>query len=107
IGIPHGTYTRLHTLTYGYLLRRPPAAERWLAALEAHVGRPDRVEMWQILSREFRHLRFCERAAAVRFLDRLIARHPRVLACDLGAIMLTWVWWFAPDTDVWRWLALL
>ncbi|MBX9579615.1 MAG: hypothetical protein K2X87_04840 [Gemmataceae bacterium] len=100
-----GPVTLLAALTAGYLLRRPPAADRWLAALDAHVDRPERAEAWQVLARDFGHLRQCDRAAAVRFLDRLFARHPAVLASEVGAVALTRVWWFAPEADVWRWLA--
>ena len=38
--LPYGAYYLLHALTYGYLLRKPPATESWLAALEAHFQAP-------------------------------------------------------------------
>lgn len=107
ITIPHGTFTLLETLTYGYLFRRPPDYDRWISMLEAHVDRPENVWTWQVLSREFKYLSHGDRPRAVRFFDRLFERHPAVLGCDLGAAMLTWVWRFAPEADVWRWLSSL
>ena len=42
VTLPGGSYNVLHSLTYAYLLRRPPLADRWLAMLRDHLQRPER-----------------------------------------------------------------
>ena len=41
VTLPGGSYNVLHSLTYAYLLRRPPLADRWLAMLRDHLQRPE------------------------------------------------------------------
>ena len=102
--LPDGTYHLLHALTYGYLLRKPPAADRWLAALEAHNERPEQAETWLALGRDLRYLHLCDHATASRFLNGLIERFPKVLEREEGATLLTNVWSFVPAYLLWEWL---
>lgn len=102
--LPDGTYHLLHALTYGYLLRKPPATGRWLAALEAHCERPERTATWLALARDLRHLHHCDHADAARFLDRLFERFPGAFEREEGAVLLTNVWSFVPAESLWAWL---
>jgi hypothetical protein len=103
--LPYGTYHLLHALTYGYLLRKPPASARWLAMLEAHCERPEQTETWLALSRDLRYLQMCDHAVATRLLARLFERFPGILEREEGAALLTHVWSFAPGESLWAWLA--
>jgi hypothetical protein len=102
--LPFGRYFLLHALTYGYLLRRPPDADQWLSALEAHLERAEGVRAWQVLARDLRYLGHCDRDRAVRFLDRLFDKYPAVLASEFGAALLTHAWSFVPQTSLWNWM---
>lgn len=105
--LPYGTYHLLHALTYGYLLRKPPAAARWLSALEAHCERPEQPETWLALAHDLRYLHHCDHEGAARFLRRLFERFPAVLEREEGAVLITNVWSFAPAESVWAWLTRL
>jgi nucleoside phosphorylase len=106
--LPYGTYHLLHALTYGYLLRKRPATETWLAALEAHCERPEQTETWLALARDdLRYLHLCDHAGAACFLGRLFERFPGVLEREEGAVLLTNVWSFVPAESLWVWLSRL
>jgi nucleoside phosphorylase len=107
VALPYGTYHLLHALTYGYLMRSPPATERWLSALEAHCERPESVATWQVLCHDLRYLTLCDHERATRLLRRLFERFPGVLESEFGAGLLTHAWSFAPEDVVWGWLARL
>jgi len=96
VTIPFGSYHLLNALTYGYLLREPPAYDRWMSLLEVQVERTDQVETWQVLSRELRYLQNCDHARAEWFLRRLFEKCPAVRDSVHGAILLTHAWWFLP-----------
>jgi hypothetical protein len=102
--LPYGTYQVLRALTYGYLLRTPPAADRWLAALETHAERPEQAETWLALSWDLQYLHLGDRVAS-RLLNRLIEKFPTMLEREEGAILLSHVWSFAPAGSLWDWLA--
>src|SRR5207237_1177682 len=103
--LPYGTYHLLRALSYGYLLRKPAAAARWLAALVAHCERPEQLATWQALSRDpLRYLHQCEPSAATRFLARLFENFPGLLDGEHGAVLLTHVWAFVPADSLWGWL---
>ena len=69
--LPFGPYHLLRALTYGYLLREPPAAERWMGLLEAQVERTIDVEAWRIFSRDLKYLHLCDPLRAEQFLRQL------------------------------------
>jgi hypothetical protein len=94
--LPFGTYHLLHALTRGYLLRNPPAADRWLLALEAHLERPESPEVWRVLCGELQYLHLCDHGRATAFLQRLFEKHPAVRDSQLGAVLLTHAWSFLP-----------
>jgi ATPase family associated with various cellular activities (AAA)/Restriction endonuclease len=96
MALPFGTYDLLRTLTYGYLLRKPPATDAWMAVLEAHVERADSSATWEALARDLRYLRLCDHERAARFLTRLFERFPGVRDGVHGAALLTHAWWFLP-----------
>lgn len=105
IALPFGTYHLLHAVTYGYLLRKPPFASRWLTALEARVERTESTRTWQVLSHDLRYLSLCDRERAARFLSRLFERFPEALASEHGAALLMHAWSFVPADLLWQWLA--
>jgi hypothetical protein len=102
--LPYGNYYLLETLSYGYLMRATPAAEKWLSALEAHLLRDEQPEAWQALCRELPHLARCDHDRAERFLERLFERFPDVLQSQYGASLLSHAWWYASEPLVWKWL---
>jgi hypothetical protein len=96
ISLPFGPYHLLRALTYGYLLRDPPAADRWMSLLELQVERTIEVEAWRVFSRDLRYLHLCDPLRAERFLRRLFERYPGVRDSLFGALLLTHVWWYLP-----------
>lgn len=96
VTIPFGTYQLLRALTYGYLQRKPPAAERWLKMLEAHLNRDESTRTWTMLSRYLTQLRLCPHERAVAFLQRLFEKYPGARDTPFGADLLTHVWSFLP-----------
>ncbi|MEI6536532.1 MAG: hypothetical protein WCN98_14390, partial [Verrucomicrobiaceae bacterium] len=103
-GIPHGIYNVMKALSYGYLMRNPPAVGEWLAAMRAQLRRTKSAGPWQCLIEQLRHLRLCPPRDAVEFLRELFERHPDLLASWPGVFLLTRVWSFCPENDVWIWL---
>jgi len=96
VRLPFGAYYPMHALTYGYLLRKPPAAEQWLRVLEGHLERNETIETWSVLSLELGNLRLCAHERAVAFLQRLFEKYPGVRDTPFGAALLTQVWSFLP-----------
>ncbi len=83
VPLPYGAYYLLHALTYGYLLRKPPTADRWLAALEAHLrSRPEQTETW--LSRSVGISLTCTSATTRGRVDFSIASLNGSLGCLIG-----------------------
>jgi hypothetical protein len=104
VRLPFGPYHLLRALTYGYLLRDPPAADRWMSLLEAQVERTIEGEAWSIFTRELCELHLCDHGRAERFLCRLFERYPAARDGVFGALLMTRVWWFLPQATTWRML---
>lgn len=104
IPLPFGAYFVLHALTCGYVNRRPPALDRWLADLEAHVERPENPDAWLMHTIELRNLRFCDRDRSIRFMERLYERFPDVRDSGFGAGLITHLWSVIPEPLVHRWM---
>lgn len=102
--IPNGAFHFIHALTYGYLLRTPPEPVKWLNILQSHLDRQDKDSTWKLLSRDFRYLHMCDHSEATAFLQELFDRFPSLLESEEGAILLTNVWSFVPDNELWNWL---
>jgi hypothetical protein len=100
--LPHGTYPVLYALTYGYLMRTPPATDAWLTVLEAHIERPDAIATWRVLTRELPHLARCDRARTLPFVHRLFERFPQARDSVFGAAMVTHLWSFLPREVTWQ-----
>jgi hypothetical protein len=94
--LPFGTYYLLHALTYGYLLRKPPAADRWLQMLEAHVERTESPDTWSALCEELQYLRLCDPGRSVAFLQRLFEKYPGVRDSQHGVRLLAHALSFLP-----------
>ena len=97
VTLPFGPYHLLRALSYGYLLREPPAALRWMSLLETQVERPIEVEAWRVFAHDLRDLRLCDPGRAELFLCRLFERYPGARDSLFGASLLTYVWWFLPQ----------
>lgn len=97
VTLPFGPYRLLRALTYGYLLREPPAADRWMSLLEAQIERPTEVEAWRVLAWELENLRMYDPGRAEWFLCRHFDRYPGARDSIFGASLLTHVWWFLPQ----------
>jgi hypothetical protein len=96
--LPHGRFPVLSALTRGYLCREPHAADRWLEMLRDHVEREESVTNWRAMGLYLENVRCCaDRDGARAFLDRLFARFPGVLTCQLGVRLLAGVAWLLPD----------
>jgi hypothetical protein len=95
--IPQGSFNVLHTLTFAYLLRKPPEARRWLAMLRDHLERPERVATWRVLARDLKYLRHCDRTEANEFVRGLFARFPDVRDTAFGAGLITHLWGFVDE----------
>lgn len=104
ISVPYGAYSVLHAVTCGYMNRRPPALDRWLATLEAHVERAENPDAWHLHTIELRHLGHCDRDRSIRFIERLYERFPEVRDSALGAGLITHLWSILPETLVHRWM---
>jgi hypothetical protein len=102
VTLPFGPYHLMRTLTYGYRLRDPPAADRWMSMLETQVERTFGVEAWRVFVRELQNLRLCDPGRAERFLCNLFARYPGARDSLLGVLLLTHVWWFIPTPTTWH-----
>jgi hypothetical protein len=105
VTVPGGSYNVLHTLTYAYLLRRPPLADRWLTMLRDHLRRPERSAVWHLLAPDLRYLTLCGRDAATDFVQELFVRYQDVRDSDFGAGLITYLWTFLPDAVVDSFLA--
>ena len=73
VTLPGGSYNVLHTLTYAYLLRRPPLVDRWLAMLRDHLRRSEKSSVRRLLAPDLRYLTLCDRDAATSFVQDLFA----------------------------------
>lgn len=87
--LPSGNYPILEALTAGYLYREPRDVQGWLGALERHVGRAEKAEVWIAMARYLHVLG--DRPQSVGFLETLIFRYPEILNHQLGVHLIAQV----------------
>jgi hypothetical protein len=73
---PHGNYPILQTLAISLLVRKPPAADRFLEILERHLGRRDDLDVWQSLLRFVPYLANADRTRSRTFTRNLFSAYP-------------------------------
>ncbi|MEW4530929.1 hypothetical protein [Maioricimonas sp. JC845] len=75
-----GAFWPLMALTKGLLLRRPPACNRWLASVEAHVARGASPAMWKCFCRELRRIgmKEADHRHGEELLRKLFQQYPDV-----------------------------
>ncbi|MEP6669782.1 MAG: ATP-binding protein [Chthoniobacter sp.] len=74
--VPHGTYAVLSVLDAACRVARQP--DRFLALVQAHLKRPERVATWRALCWHLDLLGYADRRASSAFLEELFQRFPRV-----------------------------
>jgi hypothetical protein len=74
--LPHGNYPVLQTLAVSLLVRKPPAADRFLEILERHLARHDDLAVWQSLLRLVPYLASANRARSQTFIRDLFDAYP-------------------------------
>jgi hypothetical protein len=74
--LPHGNYPILETLAISFLVRKPPAADRFLEILERHVARREDLAVWQSLLRFVPYLANANRRRSRTFLQDLFHAYP-------------------------------
>jgi hypothetical protein len=100
--LPTGNYAILRALELGLMLRKPPAADSWLAILEEHFGRNENSEVWEALADDLRFLWHADRGRTIAFLGRLFDRQPSLLQGVAGLRLLAWIHRWLPDGMVHR-----
>ena len=98
--LPGGNYPILRALEMGWMLRQPPAADVWLTALEAHLGRHENPEVWATLADDLRFLWHANRARTVAFFGKLFDEQPSVANGLPGLLLLAWCHRWLPDDFV-------
>ncbi|MCA9013816.1 MAG: hypothetical protein KDA77_00670 [Planctomycetaceae bacterium] len=88
IEIPQGTYAIMSAIAFGLIRKIPPATDDWLTELNKHLERPEKLRTWQVFGRELRMLEYCDQAKAVRFLEELFVKYPKVRDSIQGVDLL-------------------
>jgi len=68
----------MSAIAYGLIRKQPPATENWLTVLNKHLERPEKQRTWQVFSRELRMLKYCNQINAVKFIEKLFVKYPKV-----------------------------
>lgn len=105
--LPHGNFPLLRALTYGLLLRNPPATERWMSVLEQHLERSEDPDVWAAMTYDLQHLRHLDSERASAFLNTLFRSYPGVLHDPEGALLLAYAQSWASDIMIREWMAAL
>ena len=89
--VPQGNYHFLDALMCGYLCRKPPGYDSWLAVLERHLKRYENPAVWREVAEDLWRLGEADRQRATIFMESFICYRPDVLFSVTGARLIAHV----------------
>ena len=89
--VPQGNYQFLITLMWGYLCRKPPGYNKWLAVLERHLKRPENPAVWHEVAENLWRLVGADPQRTATFLESFLFSQPNVLFSVTGARLIAHV----------------
>ena len=89
--VPQGNYQFLNTLMWGYLCRKPPGYNKWLAVLERHLKRPENPAVWHEVAENLWRLVGADPQRTATFLESFLCSQPNVLFSVTGARLIAHV----------------
>lgn len=97
----------LHALATGYLCRKPPAYPEWLQAMEEALDGPSNARSWMSSLHCLVYLGGADHVKASIFVSHLLAKHPGMLSCVEGAILLAHAQRWGSGAEVKDWFTRL
>jgi len=102
--VPHGNYTFLSAIWWGYILRKPVQGDAVLDVFLEHLERNDKPGTWQHLALfDLRFLHCCPLDKAAHFINRLFERFPQVLGSSAGVMLIARSCHWAGEADYRVW----
>ena len=96
--VPQGNYHFLNTLMCGYLCRKPPGYDHWLAVLERHLKRHENPAVWREVAEDLWRLVGADRQRATTFMEPFICSRPDVLFSVTGTRLIARVYsWLSEE----------
>ena len=96
--VPQGNYHILNTLMCGYLCRKPPGYDHWLAVLERHLKRHENPAVWREVAEDLWRLVGADRQRATTFMEPFICSRPDVLFSVTGTRLIARVYsWLSEE----------
>ena len=96
--VPQGNYHFLNTLMCGYLCRKPPEYDHWLAVLERHLKRHENPAVWREVAEDLWRLVGADRQRATTFMEPFICSRPDVLFSVTGTRLIARVYsWLSEE----------
>ena len=96
--VPQGNYHLLNTLMCGYLCRKPPGYDHWLAVLERHLKRHENPAVWREVAEDLWRLVGADRQRATTFMEPFICSRPDVLFSVTGTRLIARVYsWLSEE----------
>lgn len=100
--LPHGNFTILRALIFGYMRRQPAAVEQLLSVLEVHVSRTEQTRVWRALLTYLRDVPESERLQ--NLMELLFTKHPEARDCVEGALGVADMRWCMKGDTLHAWL---
>ena len=72
----------------GYVLREQPHPSGWLGVLERHLDRDEDPRVWSALTQGMPNLVRADDERAIKFLNSLFARFPKILNTKSGVLLI-------------------
>lgn len=102
--VPHGNYSLLSAIWWGYILREPLQGDEVLEVFMEHLERDDTPGTWQHLALfDLRFLHLCPQEQTVLFMNRLFERYPQVLGSAAGTMLIGRACHWASEEDYRSW----